>query len=119
MLGYRAGIAPEQIDALADQSMPLCMQQLHVALKRDHKLKHWGRQQYGLFLKAAGLTLEDQLRFFQTEFTKIMTPEQFSKEYAYNIRHRYGKEGKRTEYSPYARRAELPLTNRGGAAAAT
>lgn len=95
------GITPEQIDALADQSMPLCMQQLHVALKRDHKLKHWGRQQYGLFLKAAGLTLEDQLRFFQTEFTKIMTPEQFSKEYAYNIRHRYGKEGKRTEYSPY------------------
>ena len=35
------GITPEQIDALADQSMPLCMQQLHYALKRDHKLKHW------------------------------------------------------------------------------
>ena len=34
------GITPEQIDALADQSMPLCMQQLHYALKRDHKLKH-------------------------------------------------------------------------------
>jgi len=95
------GITPEQIDALADQSMPLCMQQLHYALKRDHKLKHWGRQQYGLFLKAAGLTMEDQLRFFQAEFTKIMTHDQFSKEYAYNIRHRYGKEGKRTEYSPY------------------
>ena len=95
------GITPEQIDALADQSMPLCMQQLHYALKRDHKLKHWGRQQYGLFLKAAGLSMEDQLRFFQAEFTKIMTHDQFSKEYAYNIRHRYGKEGKRTEYSPY------------------
>jgi len=95
------GIAPEQIDALADQSMPLCMQQLHGALKRDHKLKHWGRQQYGLFLKAAGLSMEDQLRFFAAEFTKIMSPEAFSKEYAYNIRHRYGKEGKRTEYSPY------------------
>ena len=95
------GIAPEQIDALADQSMPLCMQQLHGALKRDHKLKHWGRQQYGLFLKAAGLTMEDQLRFFQAEFTKIMSVDAFSKEYAYNIRHRYGKEGKRTEYSPY------------------
>ena len=77
------------------------MQQLHYALKRDHKLKHWGRQQYGLFLKAAGLSMEDQLRFFQAEFTKIMTHDQFSKEYAYNIRHRYGKEGKRTEYSPY------------------
>jgi DNA primase large subunit len=95
------GINPEQIDALAKQSMPLCMQQLHGALKRDHKLKHWGRQQYGLFLKAAGLSMEDQLRFFQAEFTKIMTVDAFSKEYAYNIRHRYGKEGKRTEYSPY------------------
>ncbi|KAH8093542.1 DNA primase [Aureococcus anophagefferens] len=95
------GIHPEQIDALAKQSMPLCMQQLHGALKRDHKLKHWGRQQYGLFLKAAGLSMEDQLRFFQAEFTKIMTVDAFSKEYAYNIRHRYGKEGKRTEYSPY------------------
>ena len=41
------------------------------------------------------------MRFFQAEFTKIMTHDQFSKEYAYNIRHRYGKEGKRTEYSPY------------------
>jgi len=94
-------ISAEQIDALADQSMPLCMSQLHTALKRDHKLKHWGRQQYGLFLKAAGLSMEDQLRFFASEFTKIMSPEAFSKEYAYNIRHRYGKEGKRTEYSPY------------------
>jgi hypothetical protein len=28
-------------------------QNLHVNLKRDHKLKHWGRLQYGLFLKGA------------------------------------------------------------------
>jgi len=99
--GDASGITPEQIDALAARSMPLCMRGLHGALRREHKLKHWGRQQYGLFLKAAGLSMEDSLRFFQASFTKVMTPEAFSKEYAYAIRHRYGKEGKRTDYAPY------------------
>ena len=89
------------VDALADQSMPLCMQQLHVGLKRDHKLKHQGRLQYGLFLKGAGMSLEEHTLFFQREFTRIMTSEQFNKEYAYSIRHTHGKEGKRANYTPY------------------
>ena len=33
---------------LSKQSFPLCMQQLHQALRRDHHLKHGGRMQYGL-----------------------------------------------------------------------
>lgn len=91
----------EQLDAAAAKSMPLCMRNTHTALRRDHKLKHWGRMQYGLFLKAAGLSMEDQLRFFETEFTKVMTLDQFNKEHAYNVRHRYGKEGKRVDYTAY------------------
>ena len=83
------------------QNMPLCMSQLHKGLQSDHKLKHWGRLQYGLFLKGAGLTMEDSMLFFQKEFTKIMSSEKFQKEYAYNIRHMYGKEGKRADYTPY------------------
>lgn len=94
-------ITADQLDALSKTSMPLCMRITHEAVRRDHKLKHWGRVQYGLFLKAAGLPMEEQLSFFQTEFTKIMTHEQFSKEYAYGIRHRYGQEGKRTDYTAY------------------
>jgi len=83
------------------QNMPLCMSQLHKGLKSDHKLKHWGRLQYGLFLKGAGLSMEESMVFFQREFTKLISPEKFQKEYAYNIRHMYGKEGKRTDYTPY------------------
>mmetsp|Transcript_23842 Transcript_23842/g.57487 ORF Transcript_23842/g.57487 Transcript_23842/m.57487 type:complete len:498 (+) Transcript_23842:115-1608(+) len=89
------------VDALAAQSMPLCMQQLHTGLKRDHKLKHQGRLQFGLFLKGAGMSLEEHNLFFHKEFTRIMTSEQFNKGYAYSIRHMHGKEGKRASYTPY------------------
>jgi len=89
------------IDQYAATSMPLCMSQLHTGLKQDHKLKHWGRLQYGLFLKGAGMSMEESLLFFQREFSKIMTSEQFHKNYSYNIRHMYGKEGKRASYTPY------------------
>ena len=89
------------VDAMAEQSMPLCMQQLHTGLKRDHKLKHQGRLQYGLFVKGAGMSLEEHNLFFQREFTRIMTGEQFNKQYSYSIRHMHGKEGKRASYTPY------------------
>lgn len=88
------------IDSLAS-NMPLCMSQLHAGLKRDHKLKHWGRLQYGLFLKGAGMSMEESLVFFQREFGKIMTFDDYNKQYAYSVRHMYGKEGKRTAYTPY------------------
>jgi len=82
-------------------SMPLCMSQLHAGLKRDSKLRHHGRLQYGLFLKGAGMSMEESLIFFQRIFSKLMTAEQFQKNYSYNIRHMYGKEGKRANYTPY------------------
>ena len=81
-------------------NMPLCMRQLQVGLEQDKKLKHWGRLQYGLFLKGAGMSMEDAIVFFARHFTTV-TNEQFQKEYAYNIRHMYGKEGKRASYTPY------------------
>lgn len=82
------------------ENMPLCMRQLHNGLVKDGKLKHWGRLQYGLFLKGAGLSMEEALGFFQRHFTAV-TGEKFQKEYSYNIRHMYGKEGKRATYTAY------------------
>jgi DNA primase large subunit len=94
-------LTASNVDEMANRSMPLCMKQLHRGLQRDHKLKHQGRLQYGLFLKGAGMSLEEHTLFFQREFTRIMTGEQFNKQYAYSIRHTHGKEGKRATYTPY------------------
>ena len=41
----------DMIDDLARKHYPLCMRTLHDSLRRDRHLKHYGRLQYGLFLK--------------------------------------------------------------------
>eukprot|EP01125_Pyxidicula_operculata_P020534 TRINITY_DN7608_c0_g1_i1.p1 TRINITY_DN7608_c0_g1~~TRINITY_DN7608_c0_g1_i1.p1 ORF type:complete len:466 (-),score=86.95 TRINITY_DN7608_c0_g1_i1:189-1586(-) len=93
-------ISLSQLDSLAEQSMPLCMRQLHVYLRKNHHLKHGGRLQYGLFLKGLGISLEKSLEFWRDEFTK--GGRNFEKDYEYNIKHSYGTVGKRTSYTPYA-----------------
>jgi len=89
------------VDTMAQQSMPLCMKMMYRGLKRDHKLKYDGRVQFVLFLKGAGMSMDDTISFFETQFTKIMTPDEFRKQYVYSIRHLHGKEGKRVSKSPY------------------
>lgn len=46
------------------------MRQLHNALRDNHHLRHGGRMQYGLYLKGLGLTLEQALLFWKSEFIK-------------------------------------------------
>jgi len=89
------------IDQASKMSYPICMRYLHDGVRNDHHLKYFGRMQYGLFIKAAGLSLEEALSFWRSEFTKKMDVDKFEKQYAYNVRHIYGKEGKRQDKSPY------------------
>ncbi|KAJ2944582.1 hypothetical protein O0L34_g3933 [Tuta absoluta] len=92
----------ESLDSLSVKSFPLCMRQLHEQLRLAHHLRHGGRLQYGLFLKGIGVTLEDSLRFWRDEFTKIMDLDKFEKQYAYNVRYNYGKEGSKRNYTPFS-----------------
>ncbi|XP_072134204.1 DNA primase large subunit isoform X1 [Mobula birostris] len=96
-------VSLDQLDGLATKSYPPCMRQLHKALRDHHHLRHGGRMQYGLYLKGIGITLDQALQFWKSEFIKgKVEPDKFDKSYAYNIRHSYGKEGKRTDYTPFS-----------------
>ncbi|KAF5746420.1 DNA primase large subunit [Tripterygium wilfordii] len=105
-----AEISIKDIDRVAKSSFPLCMRHLFEKLRDDHHLKHGGRMQLGLFLKGVGLKLDDALEFWRAEFSQKVGAERFDKEYAYNIRHNYGREGKRIDYTPYSCQKVIALT---------
>lgn len=55
----------------------------------------------GVHPQGIGLPMEEALLFWRAEFAPRFTSEQFDKQFAYNIRHTYGREGKRTDYTCY------------------
>lgn len=83
--------------------MPLCMRHMMHKLRENHHLRYSARLQLGVFLKGCGLSMDDSLRFWKAEFGKgDISADKFEKNYAYNIRHHYGKEGKRKNLQPFA-----------------
>lgn len=46
--------------------------------------------------------MEESLKFWRSAFRAKIEPDQFEKRFAYNIRHSYGREGKRTSYTPFS-----------------
>ena len=91
-------VRPETVDALAPQAFPLCMQHLHACLRRDSHLKYHGRMQYGLFLKDAGLSLDQALAFWRGAFAQKVHNRVKENGYFYSIRHYFGQEGSRKNY---------------------
>ena len=96
-----AAITLKDLPTAAKASFPLCAKNLYDAVKREHHLRHEGRRQLQLYMKGIGLSLEEAMLFWKTEFCKKIPAEKFEKEYAYAVRHAYGKEGKRVDYTPH------------------
>ncbi|KAL6002715.1 hypothetical protein ACLOJK_022934, partial [Asimina triloba] len=87
-------ISLKDIDRIANSSFPLCMRHLFDKLALDiFSIDTEG---------GVGLKLDDALAFWKAEFSQKVGSERFDKEYAYSIRHNYGREGKRTDYTPYS-----------------
>ncbi|KDQ15373.1 hypothetical protein BOTBODRAFT_31695 [Botryobasidium botryosum FD-172 SS1] len=101
---YRAGegidgeVTADMVDEIARKHFPMCMRSLHETLRADRHLKHAGRLQFTLFLKAMGVSVEEAIVFWRKGYGQSMTDDKFNKEYKYNIRHSYGLEGKRADY---------------------
>ncbi|KAJ6630728.1 eukaryotic and archaeal DNA primase, large subunit-domain-containing protein [Mycena sp. CBHHK59/15] len=87
----------EMVDDLAAKHFPMCMRNSHQRLRKEHRLNHFGRLQYGLFLKVLGLSVEEAIIFWRKSFDRI-NDDTFNKMYKYNIRHSFGLEGKRANY---------------------
>lgn len=65
-------ITADMINGLASKHFPMCMRHLHDSLRRDKHLKHFGRLQYGLFLKV------HQTLFLDTIWTRSEVTYRFS-----------------------------------------
>lgn len=52
----------ESVDYLSTKYFPLCARMCHETLRARHHLKYFGRNQYQLFLKGIGVSLEDSLK---------------------------------------------------------
>eukprot|EP01017_Pseudomicrothorax_dubius_P009392 TRINITY_DN1317_c0_g1_i5.p1 TRINITY_DN1317_c0_g1~~TRINITY_DN1317_c0_g1_i5.p1 ORF type:complete len:440 (-),score=69.20 TRINITY_DN1317_c0_g1_i5:1-1320(-) len=96
-----SNITADNVHVFARKHFPLCMRELFDKLLEDSHLKHFGRLQFGLFLKGTGLTIDESLRFWKGIFSRRLNESDFDKKYAYNIRHSYGEEGKKADYYPW------------------
>ncbi|XP_014237363.1 probable DNA primase large subunit isoform X1 [Trichogramma pretiosum] len=87
-------------------NFPLCMQHMHFQLRLKHRLSHYARFYYTLFLKECGMSLEESLLYWRNEYSKPHNCKALcnhdwqtdAKKFIYSIRHMYGLEGGRKDY---------------------
>lgn len=91
----------EQIDystkiATALKYSPPCIKGIVNKLSQKRHLKNSDRQTFSLYLKACGVSVEENISFMRNNYN--VSRDVFDKEYLYSIRHNYGLEGKRANY---------------------
>ena len=85
---------------------PPCMKHLHDVLRHKHRLSHYARFYYSLFLKECGMKLEEALEYWKKEYSKPQFNhsvcshkwQKDARKFTYSIRHMYGLEGSRKNY---------------------
>ncbi|XP_064109077.1 LOW QUALITY PROTEIN: uncharacterized protein LOC135217266 [Macrobrachium nipponense] len=91
---------------------PLCMQQLHQMLIKTNRLRHHARLRYTLFLKDIGLPVDENITMWEHYYSKPYKGSGTScnhswlggggNRYKYSVRHVYGLEGGRINYSSHS-----------------
>lgn len=92
----------ENLDQLVKDNFPPCMRYLQESLTQDNHLKHQGRLYYGAFLRSGNVSMDEAIEFWRKEFTKKIPNDKFERDYKYNIRHLYGKEGHKKALSCFS-----------------
>ena len=91
--------------------LPLCMQQLQNDLIRSKRIRHNLRIRYTLFLKDCGLSLNENINFWQKTYSHPCSSHSScqhtwegtdASRYIYSIRHMYGLEGRKINYSSHS-----------------
>lgn len=88
-------------------NFPPCMEHLYLILRRKHRLSHYARFYYTLFLKECGMNVEDAIVYWKNEYSKPHDCDSLcthdwhkdSKKFIYSIRHMYGLEGAKKNYN--------------------
>lgn len=95
-----------EVDA-AMAYFPPCMVNLHRQLRSRHRLSHYERFYYSLFLKDIGMSIEEAIQFWSMEYRQNPNGnhscchhwKKDEKKYLYGIRHMYGLEGGKKSYT--------------------
>ena len=114
--GKTSSLAPSEKLSLANfslllgRSVPPCMRWAIESMRPANDgsrgggrhLKNTGRNQLAPFLRTAGLSMEESLQWWKTEFTRNgqMDADKFDKNYTYNIKWVYGKAGRMKVAAP-------------------
>lgn len=97
---YRIDV--NDIEHAVKNHFPPCIRYLHESLVQDHHLRHNGRLIYGTFLRSGGVDMDQAIEFWRREFTKKIPNDKFERDYKYNIRHLYGREGHKKALSCFS-----------------
>lgn len=87
------------------ERFPRCMKIIYSKLMKGDKLGHNQRFNFSLFLKDAGMSMDEANRFWRKYYSNIQGSrksaslwEERKYKYAYSLRHLYGQEGSRRTY---------------------